>query len=153
MEKGTTFSLYFPRSESVPVPRQRPVALAPLARDESILLVEDDAEVRTMLERLLSELGYRVTAAVDGKSALLLLEKGLRPDLLVTDVVLPEGPSGFELADMARTRFPALKLLFTSGYSQHLAGRRPAAVASAPLLAKPFHRTELAQHIRRALDA
>jgi PAS domain S-box-containing protein len=153
MDKGTTFSLYFPRSESVPVPRQRPVTVAPLARDESILLVEDDAEVRTMLERLLSELGYRVTAAVDGKSALLLLEKGLRPDLLVTDVVLPEGPSGFELADMARTRVPALKLLFTSGYSQHLAGRRPAAVASAPLLAKPFHRTELAQHIRRALDA
>jgi hypothetical protein len=54
---------------------------------------------------------------------------------------------------MARTQVPALKLLFTSGYSQHLAGRRPAAVASAPLLAKPFHRTELAQHIRRALDA
>jgi PAS domain S-box-containing protein len=153
MEKGTTFSLYFPRSESLPVPHQRPVAIAPMARDESILLVEDDAEVRTMLERLLTELGYRVTAAVDGKSALSLLEKGLRPDLLVTDVVLPEGPSGFELADMARTQVPALKLLFTSGYSQHLAGRRPAAVASAPLLAKPFHRTELAQHIRRALDA
>jgi PAS domain S-box-containing protein len=153
MGKGTTFSLYFPRSEAAPVPRQRPVSIAPMARDESILLVEDDAEVRIMLERLLGELGYRVTAATDGRSALSLLENGLRPDLLVTDVVLPEGPSGFELADLARTQVPALKLLFTSGYSQHLAGRRPATVASAPLLAKPFHRTELAQHIRRALDA
>jgi CheY-like chemotaxis protein len=153
MDKGTTFSLYFPRSETAPVPRQRAVSVAPLARDESILLVEDDAEVRTMLERLLTELGYRVTTAYDGKNALALLENGLRPDLLVTDVVLPEGPSGFELADLARARLPGLKLLFTSGYSQHLAGRRPAAVANAPLLAKPFHRTELAQHVRRALDA
>jgi PAS domain S-box-containing protein len=153
MGKGTTFSLYFPRSEAAATVRPRPATVTPLAKDESILLVEDDAEVRIMLERLLSELGYRVTAATDGRSALALLEKGLVPDLLVTDVVLPEGPSGFELADLARTRVPALKLLFTSGYSQHLAGRRPAAVASAPLLAKPFHRTELAQHIRRALDA
>ncbi len=153
VDKGTTFSLYFPRSEGVAVPRTRPVSVTPMARDESILLVEDDPEVRAMLERLLGELGYRVTAATDGKIALALLENGLRPDLLVTDVVLPEGPSGFELADLARNRVPELKLLFTSGYSQHLAGRRPAAVASAPLLAKPFHRTELAQHIRRALDA
>jgi PAS domain S-box-containing protein len=151
--KGTTFSLYFPRSEAAATVRPRPAAVTPLAKDESILLVEDDAEVRTMLERLLGELGYKVTAATDGRTALALLEKGLVPDLLVTDVVLPEGPSGFELADLARSRVPALKLLFTSGYSQHLAGRRPAAVASAPLLAKPFHRTELAQHIRRALDA
>ena len=152
--KGTTFSLYFPRSDSPAVARPKPQTLTPMAgKDESILLVEDDTEVRVMLERLLGELGYRVTAANDGLTALSLLEKGLRPDLLVTDVVLPEGPSGFELADLARSRVPELKLLFTSGYSQHLAGRRPATVASAPLLAKPFHRSELAQHIRRALDA
>src|SRR4029453_700568 len=127
---------------------QRPVSIAPMARDESILLVEDDDEVRVMLERLLGELGYRVTAATDGKSALSLLENGLRPDLLVTDVVLPEGPSGFELADLARSQGPQLKLLFTSGGG----GRRRRGPA-APFPPKPFHRSELAQHIRRALDS
>ena len=127
--------------------------VAPRSRDEAILLVEDDMEVRQMLHRLLGELGYRVTVASNGPEALTLLEGGLRPDLLLTDVVLPDGPNGFELAAQARARQPRLKLLFTSGYAQGLASRRPAAVAGTFLLQKPFHRTELAHLVRRALDA
>jgi PAS domain S-box-containing protein len=150
---GTTFFLYFPRSvETVSQARQRTPVEAPGSRNETILLVEDDAEVRQVLHRLLGELGYRVTAAASGAEALALLEGGLRPDLLLTDVVLAEGPSGFELAEQARARQPELKLLFTSGYAQGLASRRPTAVAGTFLLQKPFHRTELAHLVRRALD-
>ena len=79
--------------------------------------------------------------------------RGLSPDLLLTDVVLPEGPNGYELAAQARARQPRLKLLFTSGYSQGVASRRPPTVAGTFMLQKPFHRSELAHLIRRALDA
>src|SRR6185436_17493949 len=100
-------------------PRPRPSDTAPpRSRNEAILLVEDDVEVKQMLQRLLGELGYQVTTASTGPEALGLLENGLHPDLLLTDVVLPDGPNGFELAAQARTRLPRLKLLFTSGYAQ-----------------------------------
>jgi PAS domain S-box-containing protein len=152
---GTTFFLYFPRSDQQATAQVRPRTgeVAPRSRNETILLVEDDQEVQQMLKRLLGELGYRVTVASSGAQALTLLETGLRPDLLLTDVVLPEGPNGFELAAQARARQPRLKLLFTSGYSQGLASRRPPAVAGTFMLQKPFHRSELANLIRRALDA
>jgi CheY-like chemotaxis protein len=151
---GTTFSLYFPKAqEQAPAPRPRTTEIAPRARNESVLLVEDDAEVRVMIQRLLEELGYRVTATENGRSALELVAGGLAADLLLTDVVLPDGPNGFELAAEIRTRLPQIRLLFTSGYAQDLAARRPASVAAAPLLHKPFHRTELAHQVRRALDA
>jgi PAS domain S-box-containing protein len=153
--KGTTFFLYFPRSDQAAVhPRQRPIdSSPPRSRNEAILLVEDDVEVRQMLQRLLGELGYQVTTASTGSEALGLLENGLRPDLLLTDVVLPDGPNGFELAAQARTRQPRLKLLFTSGYAQGLASRKPPSLAGSFLLQKPFHRSELAHLVRRALDA
>jgi PAS domain S-box-containing protein len=146
---GTTFSLYFPRSDQQAVAAARPPEpeVAPRSHNETILLVEDDEEVRQMLHRLLGELGYQVTMASNGHQALGLLEGGLRPDLLLTDVVLPEGPNGYELAAQARARQPRLKLMFTSGYAQGLASRSPPAVSE-----KPFHRTELAHLIRRALD-
>jgi PAS domain S-box-containing protein len=152
---GTTFYLYFPRSnqQAVSEVRARTGEIAPRSRNETILLVEDDQEVQQMVRRLLGELGYKVTVASSGSEALALLETGLRPDLLLTDVVLPEGPNGFELAAQARARQPRLKLLFTSGYSQGVGSRRPPAVAGTFMLQKPFHRSELAHLIRRALDA
>jgi CheY-like chemotaxis protein/two-component sensor histidine kinase len=153
--EGTTFYLYFPRSaqQAIAQPRPRTGDVAPRSRNEAILLVEDDLEVRQMLHRLLGELGYRVTVASSGGEALGLLEEGLKPDLLLTDVVLPEGPNGYELAAQARARQPRLKLLFTSGYSQGVASRRPPTVAGTFMFQKPFHRSELAHLIPRALDA
>jgi PAS domain S-box-containing protein len=151
--QGTTFSLYFPKAnEKAPTGRVRAPEIAPRARNETILLVEDDVEVRVMIQRLLEELGYRVLSTENGRAALAMINEGLKPDLLLTDVVLPDGPSGFELAAEIRGRLPAVRLLFTSGYAQDLVARRPESVASAPLLHKPFHRTELAHHVRRALD-
>ena len=153
MGKGTTFSLYFPKAnEKAPAGRPRSPEIAPRARNETILLVEDDVEVRVMIQRLLEELGYRVISTENGRAALAMVNEGLKPDLLLTDVVLPDGPSGFELAAEIRGRLPGVRLLFTSGYAQDLVARRPESVASAPLLHKPFHRTELAHHVRRALD-
>jgi PAS domain S-box-containing protein len=153
MGKGTTFSLYFPKAnEKAPGRTVRSPEIAPRARNETILLVEDDVEVRVMIQRLLEELGYRVVSTENGRAALAMVNEGLKPDLLLSDVVLPDGPSGFELAAEIRGRLPGVRLLFTSGYAQDLVARRPESVASAPLLHKPFHRTELAHHVRRALD-
>ena len=97
--------------------------------------------------------GARVTARDNGHAALSLIATGLRPDLLVTDVVLPDGLNGFELAAQVRERLPGIRLLLTSGYAQNLVANRPPSVATVPLLHKPFHRAELAHHVRRALDA
>ena len=150
---GTTFRLFFPKAdEKAAVARVRAPDVAPRARNESILLVEDDGEVRVMIQRLLEELGYKVTTTDNGHTALSMIASGLLPDLLVTDVVLPDGLNGFELAAKVREQLPQIRLLLTSGYAQNLVAQRPPSVANAPLLHKPFHRAELAHHVRRALD-
>jgi len=116
------------------------------------LLVDDNAQVRAVVQRLLEELGYRVTSTNGARAALDLLAEGLRPDLLLTDVVLPRGLNGFELAAEARRLVPELRLLYASGYAQELANKRPEASPDAILLAKPFLRHELAKSVRQALD-
>ena len=152
---GTTFTLYFPHTGLAPsAAATQSSGEVPRARSgESILLVEDDLEVRRILLNLLEELGYQVVSCENGNDALARLRNGLRPNLLLSDVVLPEGPNGFELAATARTLQPELRLLFTSGFAQDLVSQRPATVAHAPLVNKPFHRGELAHHVRRVLDS
>jgi CheY-like chemotaxis protein len=151
---GSTFTLYFPRSDQPASDLTPPLPESiPRAHGESILLVEDDAHVRSLVLRLLEQLGYRVRSTDSSQEALDLLRGGFHPDLLLADVVLPQPPDGFELAARARDVLPDLKVLFTSGYSEDLEATRPASVAGVPLLEKPFHAAELARHLRRALDA
>ena len=83
-----------------------------------VLIVEDDAAIRRIVVTQLNALGYEVTAAADGPSALRLLDDGLRPDILFTDMVMPRGMDGVALATAAAVRVPALRVLFTSGYGQ-----------------------------------
>ena len=118
---------------------------------ETILLVEDNDLVRAHTEAMLRGLGYAVAAAADGPSALRALAGGLRPDLLLTDVILPGGMTGRDLAEAAQGRVPGLRVLFMSGYSGDVMlenGRLPPGV---DLLAKPFRRAELVAQVRARL--
>jgi len=152
---GTSITMMFPRSPlALPCEARAPqVGLAGYApREETVLVAEDNDDVRAHTVDSLRLLGYRVLEAHDGPSALRLLERpDTRVDLLFSDVVMP-GMSGWELVREVRERWPEIAVLFTSGYPRdHEAvgsqGRFPA------LLPKPFTRSDLAQAVRTALDA
>jgi CheY-like chemotaxis protein len=124
----------------------------PRARDgESVLLVEDNDDVRRFGVAALEDLGYRVVQAADGAGALRLLD-GARVDLLFTDMVLPGGLSGPELAGVVRARRPDLPVLYTSGYTRHSAIHQGRLIAGARMLAKPYPLQSLAAAVRRAID-
>jgi CheY-like chemotaxis protein len=116
--EGTTVNLYLPRFrqagvEEVPEPS---VEEAELKAGQRILLVEDQPEVMAHVEKLLTRMGYVVTAASDGKAALSLMFSGKEFDLLFTDVILPGGMNGQQLAEEVRKVDARVKVLFTSGY-------------------------------------
>ncbi|WP_129792373.1 response regulator [Sphingosinicella sp. CPCC 101087] len=153
---GTTVKIYLPRLLSEPSPDQEEPRITAgfetSQRQESILVVEDDDDVRAYSVECLRELGYRVIEAHDGASALRLLERQDGPvDLLFTDVVMP-GMSGRELADEARKLQPDLRVLYTSGYTRNAivhAGRLDSGVE---MIIKPFTYEALAQKVRDMLD-
>jgi two-component system CheB/CheR fusion protein len=152
--KGTTVKLYLPRCE---LDRSRAVtdAVNTVSKrgGETILVVEDDELVRGTVIAQLERLGYRVIAAKDGPSALIILNGGTPIDLLFTDVVMPGGISGRELACEAVRLRPQLKVVFTSGYEQMRSNSKEPMVERADFLPKPFKQQELACKMREALGA
>jgi PAS domain S-box-containing protein len=152
---GTTVKLYLPRwngvvaadevNESVPVPKGD--------NEEVILVVEDDNDVRAHSVELLRELGYRVLEAHDGPAALRLLEGRHRVDLLFTDVVLPGGMTGAQVASFAKAARPAIKVLFTTGYARNAIIHHGRLDKGVELISKPFTRTDLAARVRDILDS
>jgi PAS domain S-box-containing protein len=124
------------------------------ARDETVLVCEDDDDVRAYTVEVLRELGYRVIEAHDGPSALRLLERqeGL-VDLLFTDVVLPGGMTGAMLANEARALRPGLKVLFTTGYARSAIVHQGRLDPGVELITKPFAYGDLAARVREILDA
>ena len=119
---------------------------------ESILLVEDDHDLLEMASQLLTNLGYRVHEAGDGIAALEILAGDGAVDLILTDVVLPKGMSGPDLATRAQAIFPDIKILYMSGYNEHPAIVRHEGKNPPPLISKPFRKAELADGIRAVLD-
>ena len=119
---------------------------------ETILLVEDDEDVRDFIGDSLRELGYQVFAAGDGHSALQVLDEQPDIDLLFTDVGLPNGMNGRALAEQARRRRRALKVLFTTGYARNAIIHHGRLDAGVDLIAKPYTQTELAAKVRKVLD-
>jgi len=152
--KGATFEVFLPASEgaadrSVAEPEPEPVGGA-----ETILLVEDDDRLRSLTRALLELAGYTVVVAVDGVEALDLAKTGgSGAALLVTDLVMPRGVSGQELARRLRLERPGLKVLFMSGYSAAIAGRQIDLSPGQGFLQKPFSREQLLHAARRCLDA
>ena len=150
---GTTFRLFLPRfAEDAPAIEES--AATPLlhGRGESVLVVEDNAALRRVVTRQLGELGYRVLAAENAAAGLELLDRQ-SVDLLLTDIVMPGGINGRELARRARERWPEIKIVFTSGFSEaRLNGDAGPLAACTPLLSKPYRKEELASAAREALD-
>lgn len=148
--RGTTFCLYLPQA---PVTADAPEAVtsSKLDNHETVLAVEDNDGLRRVVKRQLNDLGYRVVEAQDGPSALKILES--QPvDLLFSDIMMPGGMSGHDLATKAVARWPALKVLLTSGFPDtKLNGNYP--TISAQLLSKPYRKEELAHALREVLDA
>jgi PAS domain S-box-containing protein len=150
---GTTISLYLPR------PWAEAAADDELAHDGDVippglkvLMVEDDAEVRTVARRFLEMLGCQVTATPSGEQALLLLTPAADFDLLLTDIALGSGMRGTELARRAQQRLPRLAVLLMSGFSAELLDADREAPPSWELLPKPYTRAELARAMARALS-
>ena len=149
---GTTMKLYLPRYLGPSVIEERPAISQPVeAGDgETVLLIEDDDTVRRMVAESLEESGYRVLIAEDGPRGLKLLESEARIDLLLTDVGLPGGMNGRQVADAGRVLRPALKVLFITGYAESAAAVGNGAMEEGmEILAKPFDIAVLAAQVRR----
>jgi PAS domain S-box-containing protein len=150
---GTTVRLYLPRLSGVAaVADPTSVATPRKGGGETILVVEDNPEVRRLVLRQLRDLGYEVIEAASGPQALKILDDGAAIDLLFTDVVMPGGMTGRQLVEAAKTRRPDLKTLFTSGYTEDSILRLGKLDPGVRLLSKPYRKHELATRIREALD-
>ena len=149
---GTTVTLYLPAVEArAPSPHvTAPADEGEWAKGARVLLVEDDAAVRAVTESLLTDFGCKVEGAPDGPSALSRLQSGERFDLLISDIVMPGGMSGVELARAARARDARLPIVLTSGYAGERLGEGAEALAW-PLLRKPFRAEQLGLAVREAL--
>jgi CheY-like chemotaxis protein len=153
--RGTSVKLYLPRAEGVAARADEPssITAAPLGRHETILVVEDDALVRGYVIAQLGGLGYRTLVASDGAAALALVEQGAEFDLLFTDVVMPRGMNGRQLADAVVARHPGMKVLYTSGYTDDAIVHEGHLDPGVALLRKPYRKADLAQKIREVLGS
>jgi PAS domain S-box-containing protein len=149
---GTTIALYLPKA------RQEPHAAAEADQtraapegSERILLVEDNDDLLEVTSTMLTSLGYRVLCAKDGNEAMRILESGEEFDLLFSDIVMPNGPNGIELAREAKRRSREVEILLTSGYAEEVLDRH-GAVDEFPIIQKPFRVSELAQRLRSILQ-
>jgi PAS domain S-box-containing protein len=152
--QGTCVKIYLPRlniAARIDAPDEPPSAPEAVS-EETILVVEDDDDVRAYSVEVLRELGYRVIEAHDGPSALRLLERQFRVDLLFTDVVLPGGMTGAQVAAQARGAKPDLKVLFTTGYARNAIVHHGRLDQGVQLITKPFSMSDLATRVRDVLD-
>ena len=151
--RGTTIRIYLPIYGSVEssVAKGGGSKVARARRRETILTVEDDPRVRRVSLRRLRELGYSVLEAQNGPEALAIIDRGERFDLLFTDVVMAGGMSGTELAQIARTKRPDLKVLFTSGYAEPAVMTQALLARNAAWLGKPYTIQQLGEKLRALL--
>ena len=153
--RGTTIRIYLPRAEIEEEPERSSPAAAKFGDggSETILIVEDDAMLRTYVTAQLESLGYRTLSAANAAEALAVGDSGAAFDLLFTDITMPGRMNGRQLATEMATRRAALKVLFTSGYSENTAALGDGPDAEFMLLAKPYRKSELARMIRLALTS
>ena len=151
--EGTTVKMYLPRFTGTPVEPANPVTKSEGGRSgECVLVVEDDTAVRGYIVEALGALGYDVIEAGGGSDALRLLDEYKGVGLLLTDVIMP-GMNGRELADKAKLRRPALKVLYMTGYSRNAIVHQGRLDPGVALLQKPVTSDQLAAMVRKALDS
>jgi len=148
---GTTVRIYLPRARALEDVETDTEVGPATGGAETVLVVEDDAEVRGTVVDMLSDIGYRVLKAKDAESALAIVESGVPIDLLFTDVVMPGPLRSPELAHKAKERLPNLAVLFTSGYTENAIVHGGRLDEGIELLSKPYSREALARKIRYVL--
>jgi PAS domain S-box-containing protein len=147
---GTTFRLYLPRGASAADAVTAAEPAFALGGAETILAVEDNPGLRDLVVKQLKQLGYRCLEAQDGPSAIKVLETE-HVDLLFSDVIMPGGMSGYELGRLARTRWPSIKVLLTSGFPEEKINGNGQPPWNMRLLLKPYRKEELALILREVL--
>ena len=147
---GTTFTIYLPRAGADAVQARAVETAASLRGSETVLIVEDDRDVRSVMSVFLRQQGYSVLEAPSGLEALRLCQRNPRPDLVITDVVMPM-MGGAELAARLATSQPLIRVLMMSGYADD-ASPRVAVEPGRGILQKPFTRSSLLGAVRRVLD-
>jgi CheY-like chemotaxis protein len=152
---GTTFRIYLPRLAKNGGPKSpQTVAAEICGGNETILLVEDDPALRVSVRKALSQLGYRIFEAPTGVKALDVWKQNRGEiRLLLTDLVMPDGMTGKDLAQRLLQENPKLKVIYMSGYSAEVVGKDFPLKEGVDFLTKPFQAVKLSQTIRAALDA
>ena len=147
--------MYFPAREETPEPKKEeviPPESAP-SGTETILIVEDEPVLLEMARNILKDCGYRIFEASSGKEALnQWLQRAKEIDLLLTDIVMPDGISGVNLAEQLLAKHPHLKIILTSGYTANEVSQKLLAKTNARYLQKPYTHAELAKIVRDCLD-
>ena len=154
VDQGTTFRIYFPRSEQAPETVEPVEGNTLRTGRETVLVAEDEEPLREMVAQVLRIQGYTVLEAASGRHALQVWEEANQSvDLLVTDMVMPGGIMGGELAERLLTKCPNLRVIYTSGYSPGMAGKDASLLERRNFLPKPYSIGKLAQVVRECLDA
>jgi PAS domain S-box-containing protein len=149
---GTTFSLYLPVGPAQHEPFEALVIGGAPRGDETVLVVEDDDLVRKHAREQLLSLGYRIFEAANGPAAMEILGREGDVTLLFTDIVMPGGMNGRQLAERARELRPELRVLFCSGYSDEMLMEDGRLIEGVALLSKPYSKRDLAESVRQTLD-
>jgi CheY-like chemotaxis protein len=153
VDVGTCVRLYLPRTSRIDqLPIETGSAEPTEGAGEMILVVEDNCTVRKSVVTQLQQLGYRTLEAADGEEAMAILQLDPRIDLLFSDVVIPGGVSGRQLAAATRRKCPAVKILLTSGFPDKAADAHSGDRSEA-MLSKPYRQQELARRLRQILQA
>ncbi|HEY1609537.1 MAG TPA: response regulator [Paraburkholderia sp.] len=150
---GTTVRLYFPRCRDCESDEPSSRRTTPMGGHETVLVVEDDADVRLTVVDMLAQLGYTVLTASNGDAALDYIASDMQIDLLFTDVIMPGTVKSSELARRASTRVPPVPVLFTSGHTRNEIFHHGKLDPSVTLLSKPYRRDELALRVRNVIES
>ncbi len=151
---GTTMCMYFPRCHAAPpdVVAAAVPGVPDVGNGQTILLVDDETTLRVLIAESLQEAGYGVISGADGPSALRLLEAAERVDLLITDVGLPGGMNGRQVADAARVSRPDLKVIFITGYAENAAVGNGFLEMGMTVMTKPFELSALVQKVDEVMN-
>ena len=152
--QGANICLYLPRHYGENTENEDVISIAPPRADkgETVLVVDDEAAVRMLIVEVLGDLGYNALEAMDGPTAMRILESDIGIDLLMTDVGLPNGMNGRQIADAARTLRPALKVMFITGYAENAAIGHGHLEPGMAIVTKPFAMDDLAVRIKDVLS-
>lgn len=150
---GTTIHIYLPRTKSVTISNENDhTNVAIPTGTESVLIVDDEIDLLELAEQFFTELGYKTTVAENGAQALELLKEDQDIALLFSDVVMPGGINGYDLAQQATELKPELKVLLTSGYTSRTMVKNGQEKFKSQLISKPYRKSDLAQRVRLILD-